>query len=910
MRFFKSVSITVIALFAIFIITYSARVAVINNLVKEQLRLYQIKVNCLDISLASNMTIIVDKLCLQSPKADIEIADMVVQWQFSPKFKITSVDIKQANIKGTEHLFSNISSISKKDQHRNNNQNLSEFLSVTLPPHIKQIKQFTLPIKINISELSYLPFIVKNKGKKSPLIQQQRPYVASLSVVDSKLSFSLNNADKITFIKVEFNWPKHKSKAGFSIALSSKLNLLKTFVNAHQLPITAKLQDSLNTTEISGDIDTVIEYQADSINMQNQITKLTIASDNGIGKSGAYQLMASLNIESQLQLKTSKTPHTAISEKSNQIDPQIAFTFTGENTVSLQYSQPHFLSMLEKSHISPAIISLFEDNPLAKITLKPKENATFILNNKQLNLSGIEMSATGNKRVHHVTLDDITLGFANDSKEIHTKNNAENSVITANKTANNTNSVDSVLTIESFIIDSQLKLSDIAKFTTLPLALHLEGSLQKTKTKTDINLSENSLITLKNIVFTKQQSNSTATKKNKVLLKLKTLTAKLDGNLQLMADNALSVNLKAHSQASQVNIPKTLQIGSFDLISHIKTDIKDNLSNIEINATASADGINLGSIIIVGPTLSPKVNIVANQLLLTDLLSLNIQLPTKIELIDGLLDYSISGQLTDLYKFEKNPISISVTLTSVSGEVDGIWIQELNWQQNFTLLAGKIATLPSNTENLTVALIETPTPMSKLSVNTNWTFNNSFKLSVHKLKADVLGGSFSIPKIEWPFENDHSVNVQLNSIDLEQLLALDKKQGIVVTGNISGQIPVTFDGEKYIIENGELYNINNGLIQVRDSLAVAELKANNTQLQLAFEALQNLHYHQLSSAVSMADDGYMLLETVIKGHNPDINNDVNLNLNLSYDLLGLLESMSITQRFEESIIKGLQKNKE
>jgi hypothetical protein len=79
---------------------------------------------------------------------------------------------------------------------------------------------------------------------------------------------------------------------------------------------------------------------------------------------------------------------------------------------------------------------------------------------------------------------------------------------------------------------------------------------------------------------------------------------------------------------------------------------------------------------------------------------------------------------------------------------------------------------------------------------------------------------------------------------------------------------------------------------------------------LAFEALQNLHYHQLSSAVSMADDGYMLLETVIKGRNPDIDNDVNLNLNLSYDLLGLLESMSITQRFEESIIKGLQKHKE
>ena len=90
--------------------------------------------------------------------------------------------------------------------------------------------------------------------------------------------------------------------------------------------------------------------------------------------------------------------------------------------------------------------------------------------------------------------------------------------------------------------------------------------------------------------------------------------------------------------------------------------------------------------------------------------------------------------------------------------------------------------------------------------------------------------------------------------------------------------------------------------------AVNELKASNSQLKLAFDALQNLHYHQLSSDVSMADDGYMLLETVIKGRNPDLDNDVNLNLNLSYDLLGLLESLSITEQFEQRIIKGLQKN--
>jgi len=894
----------VVALFAIFLIIYSARISVIKNLAEEQLSLYQIKVNCLDISLASNMAIMVDKLCLQSAKADIEIVDMDLQWQYFPQFKITSVGVKLAKVIGTKHLLSSLSLNPQKDElrneHSNNKQNISQLLSATLQPYTKQIEQFQLPIKINVAEIYYLPFTDTNKAetsKNSRVSQQQIPYTASLSAVNNSVYFSLKNTNKIEFIKAELN--KGSSESGFSIELSSELGLLKKFADAHQLPITAELQNSLNTSEISGRIDTLIEYQADLLSMQNQLTDLTVVAANGVGRSGAFKLMAALNFDSQFHLKAYKTANSTNSEALNKNNQEIAIAFTGKNAVSLEYSQPHFTAMLEQNNISPAIHSLIADNPLAKVNFKPKDNATLALKSQQLTLSGIDISASGDKRVHRMQLDNISLDFSSDNLAL---NDADDSEKTATQTTN-------ALTVDSFIIDSQLKLSTMAKFTTELLDLHLEGSLQKNEKQIELNLNEKSSITVKNIVLTQQQGSSaavTTTTKNKVLLKLQTFITTLEGNIQLMADNGLSVNVKALSQASQVSIPKIVQINSFDLLS----EIKGNFDDIYINVTARADEVNLGSIIIAGPALSPNIKITANKLQLTDLLSLNIQLPTKIELIDGLLDYSVSGQLADWNHIEKSLFSISVALMSVSGEVDGIWIQELNWQQSFTLLAGKIATLPNATENLTVGLIETPTPISKLSINTGWTFNKSFKFSANKLKADVLGGSFSIPKVVWPFEHGHSVNVQLNSIDLEQVLALDKKQGIVVTGDISGELPITFDGEKYIIENGELYNISNGLIQVMNNPTVAALKENNTQLQLAFEALQNLHYHQLSSAVSMSDDGYMLLETVIKGRNPDINNDVNLNLNLSYDLLGLLESMSITQRFEEIIIKGLQKNKE
>jgi hypothetical protein len=888
-RFIKIFLLIVITLLIVLTITYSARVSVINNVIKAQPSLIQIEVTCLDFSLSRNMNIIVDKFCLQSPKADIEIVDMAIQWQYSSGIKITDINVKLADIKGTDHLFSNTNHDPQaNDQQSGSIQNFNQLLSTTLQPYIEKIKQLQLPININIAKVSYLPFIVANKSdasKNTTLQHDETPYTANLSAIANTFSFSLYNAEKVEFIKAKLS----KNKKHFSIELSSKLNLLKSFASKHQLPITAELQDTLNTINISGEVDSLIEYQTDFISMKNQITDIAIDVEKGINKSGTFKVFGELNFNSRLNLMVKKPALNAKNDITDKNNSDIELTFLENNKLSLNYSQAQLFTILEDNEVSPALITILRDNPPAYLSIKPQSNATLNFNNEKISLSNIEITAHGDEQTHQVKLDNIAYVLPT-KKSPHT------------------------LTIENFIIDSQLNLTSLTTYTNEPVTIHLEGSLRKTEKQTDLNLAENSLITVNNIVLHKQQGNVdksteatiSTTKNTKNLLSLKALTVKLNGNVQLIEDNGLSINLKVHNQASQVNILKKLQIHSFDLDSQINGSFDD----IRINTIVQADGIGLGSIAITGPISSPKIEVAANKLQLTDLLSLNMQLPTKIELIDGVLSYSVKGQLTDLSNIENTPFDVSVAVTSASGSVDGIWLEELTWQQHFTILAGEITTKPNTKENLTVALIETPTPISKLSISTNWTFNKSFTFSANKLKAEVLGGSFSIPKLQWPFEHGHSVNVQLNSIDLEQVLALDKKQGIVVTGNISGQLPVTFDGDKFIIEDGKLHNISNGLIQVIDNPAVAELKANNTQLKLAFDALQNLHYHQLSSAVSMADDGYMQLNTVIKGRNPDIDNDVNLNLNLSYDLLGLLESLSITQRFEKSIIKGLQKNKE
>lgn len=856
MRFYKIPLIVVTALLVILTIAYTVRVSLINNIAKTHFDLTQVKVACLGISLANNLDVIVDRLCLKTPKANIEIVEMKIQWQYSFPIKLTRINIKSANIQSIEPLFSNLPPFPQSNtQQRKSNQSLSQFISTILPTYAKNIKQLQLPMKVNIEKILYSPFIAKNNSKTSRNHAKQKPpYTANLLVVGNTLSFSLQNSKQIAFLKVKLT----QNKSDISISISSKLKQLQTFITAHQLPITAALGTALNTHDISGNIDSLIHYQTDSFSMNNQITDLVILSERGISKSSAFKLTGTINVQSQFHLPTE----------------EITFTFIKKNAVSLEYSQPQFFALLEKTKISPAIISLFRDNPLTYLTLSLPDKAKLTLNNEQIKLSGININASGEERNHYVKLEHVSF------------------ILPDNRAA---------MTIKNFIVNSPLILSSLAKFTTDPVVVHLKGSLQSTEKNTLINLTEGSSIFTTNIGFRKEQAKKL--KKAKTLLSLKTLSTSLMGQLQQSKASPLNINLKAHSQASQVNIPKTLHIKSFD----ISSEIKGNLDDININGTVNADQANLGSIKVSGTVLSPKVSLIAKKLPLTDLLSLNIKIPIEINLIDGLLDYSVSGQVTDLDNIENTPFNASVAVTSVSGDVDGIWLQELNWQQDFTILAGEASTLPNNDDNLSVMLIDTPSPISKLSINTQWTFSKGFKLSATKLKANVLGGNFYVPNIQWPFENGHSVNLQLNNIDLEQVVALDKKQGIIVTGNISGQLPVTFDGEKFTIENGNLYNITNGLIQVSDNPMVIELKESNSQLQIAFDALQNLHYHQLSSSVSMANDGYMLLETVIKGRNPDIDNEVNLNLNLSYDLPGLLESLSITERFEKSIIKDLQK---
>ena len=374
--------------------------------------------------------------------------------------------------------------------------------------------------------------------------------------------------------------------------------------------------------------------------------------------------------------------------------------------------------------------------------------------------------------------------------------------------------------------------------------------------------------------------------------------------------NNVNVALALSGNAKQLNVNTLIQLN--EVI--INAQLNGSPDNIEMLAKISADELPIAEVQIGGMYKAPTLTVKGHDILLTDLLALNIQLPLEINLIDGRLNYHVHGQVLDTHNMMANTFNASITLNEVSGDIEGTWLQDLNWQQDVIIQNNYIKSIAKQPvlqgevlPNLTLTKLESVTPITNLASHIVLdTPITAFALMANDVSGNLLGGTFELNQVQWPLSQIKPIELNLTAIDLEKLLALDKKQGIVVTGRISGHLPIYYNGKRSLIKEGHLYNVGSGVIQVFNNPAVEALKSGNTQLKLAFDALQNLHYHHLSSQASMADDGYMLLLTTIKGQNPDLQNEVNFNLNLSYDLLGLLESLTITEQFENQVINGLQ----
>ena len=867
MRLFKfTLAICLVIAITLSAVFYS-RSSVVTSFVNNYLTQHNAVLTCIDFTLNSDFDLVILHLCIDSPYADVELIDSLVVWRFEPNSiavnklseAISAISIAAVNVRSKADLSFPESATSVKSTVK-----LSELPSI-IRKQLDDLALLSPPANIDIQTFNYQPFSAnKNKIAQS--------YQGRFSVNKKQLSFSLANQKKEPI----FSFELVKKNLNISANVQTDLTGLRSLLTNHQAALPHSVATLLldETWFVTGNVNSEISWQNQIIKMNNKVTDFSFTASKGFLPLESAKSATTFAWQTNL---TGENLHSDFTHENSQASNQ---ENNQRNNIELAFNTGQLIESLTAQGIDQQLIKLIADNMIDTLTIKPVGSLNVDFSNETITSDGIDIFGSNMNEPVQLSLNDVVFNYRDDA------------AITVN------------MQKAKFSLAGYAKIAQLKPYSSQPVKLNIVGEIEQQSEIWQLTLDQATRIELAQLSLPLAKSIDIT--RSKVQPRIKSLISHWQGNVVLNKNDDVIFELEINNQLSKLSYPNLVQVNDLELTAELSGSIDD----ITITAKVVADNVPIAIAQITGELRNPNVVISAQDVLLTDLLALNIKMPVELKLIDGTIDYRFITQLKNTEDLMTNLMNLALSVQDLTGEVDGTWLQGLNWQQNFTMKNGQVKSIPDNTttsNNLTIVKVETATPIHNLSTTTVIDFSQeTIKLSAHNTWGNLLGGRFDIAKAQWPFNNKLPINVKLTKIDLEKLLELDKKQGIVVTGKVSGELPIFYDGKHFLIKEGGLQNVGNGIIQVYNNPAVEELKGSSTELKLAFDALENLHYHHLSSEVSMADDGYMLLVTAIKGRNPDLDNEVNLNLNLSYDLLGLLESLNITEHFESKVLKGLQ----
>ena len=496
------------------------------------------------------------------------------------------------------------------------------------------------------------------------------------------------------------------------------------------------------------------------------------------------------------------------------------------------------------------------------------------------------------------------------------------------QTANVNSQLNSKLTINGAVVVPQL-----AKLSQAPIEFKLASQLALTEELLTLDFSEGSKLALSSLSVPELATVQSIEQAVEGQIELDFTALASSTNylpeldlklLTSISDAQISANTREANggKASDIGV----NLANTRLESSVKVDLNQAL---DVQAQFSLAELDLAQVEITGDYLTPSFVVQQSSIALVDLLDkLSLSLPEEItpDLVEGQLSYYLTGQVKSWQQLLDSDMNGQFAIEQLTGRVKKYWLEGLHYQQGFSwhnqvlqsdTYVNKSTNKRANQNGLlSVDLVDVGVELKALSLQPEFVFTPQLqswqgKLSV--ITGQAFNGEFSIDELEWPIAQEQTLALSFDGFDLSELIALENQQGINVTGQVSGQVPL-YVAEKegkleLSISDGNLFNITNGLIQIKDNPAVEQFKLNHQQLAIAFEALENLHYNQLSAQVNMDSQGQMLLATSIKGRNPDLDNEVNLNLNLDYDLLGLLESLQIPEQLEQRISDRLSNAK-
>ncbi len=137
------------------------------------------------------------------------------------------------------------------------------------------------------------------------------------------------------------------------------------------------------------------------------------------------------------------------------------------------------------------------------------------------------------------------------------------------------------------------------------------------------------------------------------------------------------------------------------------------------------------------------------------------------------------------------------------------------------------------------------------------------------LGGSVLGGRFTASEFGYDIAQDKaSLEVELSDISLADVLALEGGD-VQGSGTLDGKLPITIDGDDFIVDNGTIAARPPGGTLIYKGAAASSMVA-QSGFGFAFKALEDFHYDTLDANVALASDGALTLAVRLRGSNPAV----------------------------------------
>jgi len=185
-------------------------------------------------------------------------------------------------------------------------------------------------------------------------------------------------------------------------------------------------------------------------------------------------------------------------------------------------------------------------------------------------------------------------------------------------------------------------------------------------------------------------------------------------------------------------------------------------------------------------------------------------------------------------------------------------------------------------QSLSATIAAPGLPPAKLALTGQLQAKPALKLD--RIAVDVAGGEITAGSFTLdPGAPDIATTLKVDHVDLAEITRLIGLEGLNGSGQLDGQIPVTYKAGKLAIRGGKLAARGPGTVSYKPSSLPQQLTEAGESVQLALQALSDFHYDKFGLDLDKAENGEGTVVLHLEGRNPAVMSGQVFNFNISLE---------------------------